>query len=736
MIPPTLVPYADRVAALRGLVLDDAAHGRPDDEALERAHAWAAAVGRLMRYSASTSEREGASDALAAVRSCWLVLRHARQRALLPSPERVTERLLWLADEVRRQVLESEVPKVVRTGLGRLLDEGDAIVASERLLALEEADDGLSLLAAFERVMGEPVPDLALAAALRIGQQAVQGLAESTRWRLEAAAERECIERDLWTDLLGRYLWIPVVDPDRRAELLSSLSGAPVEGVRELAAAAALRQPRFYEPGTIQLLLWDPHKRMGHTTELSIELDDTGQLWGRGEAWGPLAWNAIRSGYVAASRLLRSKVAPRPLQAHRIWIQGQVQVDGDSLGLAVALAFYSAWTAQRLPVGCAATGAIDLDGRVGRVDAVDHKVEAWVRSFDGVDAPVLVPDGPDAPARAMTVRSLQAATLACGLELHHAVGGPDVRARVARLRRCVDAVEDQRLDEWSTIVDASPWARLGDEIHQLIGSVSGEERPGIDLRDARIRGALAWLHAGELDLALHAIDGLTEALPPALELLRAVAALSNLIDRDPSGGMAENERIDALLAAGGDGVDEERYRAFGTQGRWLLHRHDPACIPLLRDAVLSAPPWERPRSRVYLAMALRRWAPGEAWSELEIAEQELGDTERRSLDYAASTRVFLRYEQARVLVATGRPDLAVDVARGALRLAPVGFWPRAGILRALAVAQRVSGRTSEAEQTVRELEAVTATAPQAYDQMMGELLAEARGEEVTPPVVY
>jgi tetratricopeptide (TPR) repeat protein len=727
MFPDSLTPYADRVALLLPAVLDDV--WSPSPGATARAERLAAAIGALLRHAdaAEACGEDGASSRRA-VGGALL----APRRAQLPTPADVSARMIALARRSQAMAI-SDPPPAVRTGLDRARDPGDADAAADRLRLLEEADDLLSI-AVVLRELGRPVPpDPLRDAGLRVARHLVQGISEATRWRIEAAAEVACRARELWSDPVGRPLWMPIVEPSERPALLAEAR----QDAAPLRLAAAAPEVRTLEPpGRVTVLLWDPASGLGHPVPLVIAHDPAARVWGSDERWAPTAWRALRAAYVAAGARLAGGPPPA-FEAHRVRLLGDVQVDGESLGLAAALAFYGLWTGQSLPEGTAATGAVDpATGRVGPVAGVDAKAAAWRASLGASGGPLLVPDPAAGVPFAVPCATVAGALAACGLEPRPATLAVDVAGRVAQLRSVVEAARLQELGGWVGVAGGDPWALLGDRIAVLVRSLEGVDAD-VDLREAQVQGALAWLHAGEVDQAAASVQGIGEGpLPPRLRLLAATAALAAAIDRDV-GGAEEDAEITALLASA-DGVERVRYQALGTQGRWRMHRRLPGAVDLLEAAVAAAPAWERGRTRVYLGMALRQAGDaGSAWGALAQAERDLdAQTEGYSRSYSGSTRVFLRYEQARTALALGRAAEAAGLAQEALAGASPGFWPRVGILRVRAQASRAAGRTEDAARAVAALEGLLPGVPSSHRDLVDRILAEARGEQVEPPVVY
>ena len=752
MIPQSFLPYAERVAQLAPRALDDG--WRPDGLSSERVYALAVAAGRLLRYAASLEQLgQPADDVRRATAPAWLALYAAEN--LLPKAGSLDGALAAVANRVRMTALESWTEDQDEPLTERLARYGDPNVAAERLDLLWEADDVLSVAAALEH-LGHGFRPTVLAASLQVARQLREGLDSETWWRVEAVAEDEAHERELYTDRVGSVLWCALLDPSRRAELLGHVAsqiefasaGAEAQ-VEVIPARVAAHGADDRPPGEIHMLVWDSDSNVGYPLLLQITADPTASVWGRNEKLAPVAWNAVRTAYLAAAQVLPGALPPRALEGHRIRIHGDVRVDGDSLGLAVALAFVSLWTDQPLPEGAAATGVVDARGNVLRVNAksLAAKLEGWRVPLGSTRAPVLVPDqGADLGGIATACLSLGGALAAFGLKpsttvLKSELG--DVGRREAALFDCIRAVEQQAIASYAVVRGANPWVLLADRICVLVESLKGAERLRVDLREAQVRAAIAYLHAGEQRLAANVLADLGEGpLPPVLQLLAAVARLGVAIDRVD---MAEAERVDAEIAgllAGPHDADLEvaLHEALGTRGRYRLHAGDASgALPLLEDAVAAAPPWERGRSRIYVAMAKRSAGdPAAALVELDVAERELEDMRVRSESYASQTRIYVRYEQARAALDLGRVDEALQRIREALIIegGAQGWWPRAGLLRVEAQALRAAGRTVEYEARVADLEALRGRVPDEYRELFDSIAHEASGSWTGAPVVY
>ncbi|MBL8943886.1 MAG: hypothetical protein JNK45_12100, partial [Myxococcales bacterium] len=253
------------------------------------------------------------------------------------------------------------------------------------------------------------------------------------------------------------------------------------------------------------------------------------------------------------------------------------------------------------------------------------------------------------------------------------------------------------------------------------------------LERARLRCALAFEHAGRLDEAVDVLPEQIEdaRLGPELAVVASVVRLGAAIDREDWADCdARSAQLDAHLDSCGQ---TERARvlgvARGAQGRALLHqRRVSDAIARFHEAIAwhrEAQRHELARSRVHLASALRvAGDPSAALRELDAARLDLAITRERSRPYAATTEMFLHYEQARALLDAGRVDEARYTAEAALRRAGVrGFWPQLGVLRVLAWAHAQLGDTAAAAVAIDRMRRLAV--PPAHEGLRDRLLTEA-----------
>ena len=769
MNPLTLLPYAERVQALGPEVRHDAFAGTRDAGALARRRALSAAAGRIHRYLEAVralggepdaeSDGQRHSDLHAELEDALVDARRTLEVAWRPAQALVGEAEASLRAAVGRARLAAlsnapDAPSPEPDAAGsdedrraqlarRLAWHGDPHVAAERLEVLDEADDAISLAAAaalsFERA---PRALRHGGLLLQVARLVTAGLDDETRWRIEAAVRADALERELFTDPFGGPLWCGLLSPDRLPELLerAAQGGDVAEPPIALAAAGA---PAVGSPGEVRVLLWNKESNAGFVTRLTVKQSVNGNLWGADARWGSVAWNAVRDAYYAAAALLPGGRAPDTLAGYtlEIDIDSEATIDGPSLGLPAALAFYSLWTGTPLPRNVGATGQITRGGDVRPVDdtGLDAKLHAWHNQFPSAKARVLIPDQATPHAWATRCISLAGALAVLGVT-QAAVAPPsllgDVKTRTRALEDCCHDVREQKLDRAPSIDGAGPWVLLADRMRLLIESLVGAPGAPEELDDARLWCALAYIHGTRSHEAEDMLQGV-QASDPRRALLAALMRLNNLIDVPAAGEDAMDDQLAVLVAA--EPVGPMRAQAVGTRGRFHLHRHRvDTAIPLLRESVDASPPYERGRSRVYLAMALRMsGAPEGALAQLELGEAELREhTLSFSRSYHDQTLMYLRYERARILLALGRPGDALASVDQALRVEGQagGWWPRMGFLRARAVALLATGATAQWEACVAELRSLAEGADPAHHILVDGLVEEAHGRPAS--VVY
>jgi len=523
-------------------------------------------------------------------------------------------------------------------------------------------------------------------------------------------------------------------------------------------------------PGRVPLLLYLPELHQGVVLELRLSIRDDG-LWSSAPMLRPMARDAIRSAYLAVSACADARRAREDLEKHSVELVGPPavlaglrSVDGTSLALPAALAFASLWLGRALASDVAATGGLSLVTSTVHVDRVGAsgwgaKCQALSSWADGRAIRLLASVDQQRPRGApgieiVAVRDLDEALDAAGLGLRGVsswVSARSVADDLASLDTLVWDLQTQNLARHASQSE-SPWAVLGDRITSLSITLAGS-LPQDDprLRRAAAYAALAYTHAGEMGRIGNLRDVDPGDAPPGIAVVVLLSSLVRCI------GAEQFEACSALREALEDklGVVHESERRSllgvvrGTQGRSFLHdrrlswkERVEQSLPLLRESVshhASVHPAEAPRSRIYLAMALR--AGGlleEAEAQLSQARGELDTVTRPwSVPYFRTTLVYWLYERARLDVASGQPRLALDHTASALERADaLGFWPALGILRTRAWAFRLLGEGDEAESCVAHMGLLRARVPESAGPLMDRIVEEACGASRLDGEVY
>jgi len=514
-------------------------------------------------------------------------------------------------------------------------------------------------------------------------------------------------------------------------------------------------------PGRVPLLLYLPELHQGVVLELRLSIRDDG-LWSSAPVLRPMARDAIRSAYLAVSACADARRAREDLEKHSVELVGPPavlaglrSVDGTSLALPAALAFASLWLGRAPASDVAATGGLSLRASTVFVDPVGasgwgakcQALSSWaegraIRLLASVDQQR--PQG--APGvEVVTVRDLDEALDAAGLGLGGVSSWASARS-VADDLASLDALfwdlQTQNLARHASQSE-SPWAVLGDRITSLSITLAGS-LPQDDprLRRAAAYAALAYTHAGEMGRIGNLRDVDPGDAPPGIAVVVLLSSLVRCIGAEQfEGCSALREALEDKLGV----VHESERRSLlgvvrGTQGRSFLHDRTLSwkervgqSLPLLRESVshhASVHPAEAPRSRIYLAMALRAGSLFEdAEAQLSQARGEL-DTHTRSwsVPYFHTTLVYWLYERARLDVAMGQPRIALDHTASALERADaLGFWPALGILRTRAQAFRLLGEDHQAESCVAHMGLLRARVPESAGPLMDRIVEEACG---------
>jgi len=321
-------------------------------------------------------------------------------------------------------------------------------------------------------------------------------------------------------------------------------------------------------------------------------------------------------------------------------------VDGDSIGLAAALAICSLITDRPLPDDVCASGALDPAGAVQPVGEIGSKAAGVDREW---------------PHGRLLVPARQRAEF----------DGLLVAEPVATLGEAVDRV-------WG---DAVP--RVDDAI-ETVRRLAYEGRPEEAAVLARrllgggrglARGEILWLWAQILASANHVAHD-----REAAEAREAIAALTadrddldvvqvaetichEAIDRLDATLECDDRELVELLATFGRRDSGARSVVQATRARLAAARGDgAAAVDLAREALATAPADEKARCGVDLAAWLAQAGEvEEAMRALDEADQALAilDRERGRRAYADRTRRFWRLARARCLRLLGRRDEAL-----------------------------------------------------------------------------
>lgn len=533
----------------------------------------------------------------------------------------------------------------------------------------------------------------------------------------------------------------------------------------------ALREFVAPVPGRVPVLLYLPERHEGVLLELRVA-HDRGGLWSRAPALQPIAREAIRCAHAAVAALSDTRQPRFDLEAHTVDLVGPQHVldslravDGTSLALPAAIAFASLWLGIAPRPDVAATGGLTPGRQDAQVETVGtsgleakrRALSAWVRPATArlLAAPAEPRPVPLPGIEMVAVRRLSEALAAAGLQLRGvSPWAPlgDQATRLAELERMFHELRTQDLAR-HRLHDENPWSVLADRIDLITASLTGtvpEEDPR--LQQAHAYAALAHAHAGDLGgLGRLPDPGDESSLPPNLAALHALSGLVQSIGTRQSDAC---ERLRGALDGKLDRLHESERRtllgvARGTQGRsWLhdtgtpLEQRVAKALPLLEQAVdhhVRFVPVEAPRSRIYLAMAMRMagWS-ARASAQLDHAAAELeAHTLHWSVPYYRATKTYWHYERARLAVASQCTDDALEHTRAALELADDrGFWPIVGILRTRAWAHRQRHEDREADTCVERMRTLAGQAPAGSRALVERIIEEASGPPRSDGEVY
>lgn len=490
------------------------------------------------------------------------------------------------------------------------------------------------------------------------------------------------------------------------------------------------------KPGNVPLLLALTGTSLGDVWQLRVRRrSEPGDPWEKSGILQTVARDSIRTAFEAAAACMPQGLPPRPFEDHSVELVGGAfngidAIDGQSVGLAAALAFVSLWLDASIPEDLACSAAIRSSGELMTVGFVREKTEALAR-LTGRPLRLLLARGNhiDFPERISTIhaRSLEEALEFAHLAPHHTQAKRDayvpwlgsVTDRLDRLRHYRNHVEHQNLADYLG-KGMDPWLVLGDRIRLLIDSLSSFE-------DAQTRQEVARARADAALAFTHGLDGFSanqmlrdldhDLLHPSVRLYAGIIELDHLLDKCSEGSRSWEETLPFITSlerslAALSGPEQHTYegRVLGTIGRvWMHQRKLPEAIDYLRRAVDShdAHLWqEAGRSRIYLATALRmNGSLDEAAKTLDAAMPLLDRCRYRwNASYAEHTVLFWTYELARLLLELGRPLDAIAALESKLNHARLlGSWPLAGMLRTLAWAAAAASLPDKQQSALDEL---------------------------------
>lgn len=608
------------------------------------------------------------------------------------------------------------------------------------------------------RVRWPAQPRLALAAPEDVAEtvRRVAGSAPQSRHGRYKEAERE---------LEGLPCpWLRADVRDALAEVERALAGSKEEWM-----VGGLREAIGPSPGRVPVLAYVPDIQAAVVLELRIRLrDGAGNPWEEASALRQVARDAVRAAYRATAELTKLRCPPRPFQAHSFSLVGPnvpLEVEGDSLALPAVLAFASVWTGEAVKDDISASAGIVVGDpqRVRSVGHVREKAEALVSWAAGGPRCRLLVHPDDAEhidpesARAVEVATWQDAVREAGLleplaKLSGEFEGIETAELRGKLQTMVDEVREQRIAGYQ-VFGPDPWLALGDGMRTLLRWLREHRQVRRDvLAEGAAHAALAFTYGGDPDGAgdvLRMLEGIDPAsLSAGPRVFARVVELTRLIGQD---AWAKCTKLSRTLEREVKRLPEPDKRrlagmVLGTLGRALMHQGKvDRAIPLLRRGLAHHARYpevlhEAPRSRVYLAVALRLAGRlGDSLEQLALAKRQLGRPEyRESATYPRTTLMFVSYERARTVLAmavkTQERDRGASrrFLRDALASAEearelgreVGWPPFPGLLRTQVWIYRERGDGAKAEETLRQLEARVGPQPLPRERR---ILKEARG---------
>ncbi len=484
-------------------------------------------------------------------------------------------------------------------------------------------------------------------------------------------------------------------------------------------------------PGCAPLLVYLPERDTGAVVGLRVRYHEQGEP--SSDAPEPLrfgARQALRQAYEAAAAQMPGGWPGRPFEVHRIELVSpdgeRFEIDQDSLTLPAILAFASLWTRVPLPANLAATGTVQRDRRVGAVAWVPEKALALAAVCEaaGFSPRLLLEPSSALELELPGVTAVPVADVAQALGYAGLLPVGDgyrpeietVRDGERRLQQLIGDVRDQQLEPYSHVAGIPPWTMLADQLAWLVQALEarGCRNPPL-LVDGRCAAAEAYSHAGEIPRAMRVL-GDTEPPSQASQQARFawhVRTLAGKLDSRDWDAVGTQVSVvqDELRKLTPDVHAQQAGAAMGTMGRALLHGGRAAdALPLLQAGVdhhVLHQPAETGRSRIYLAMAMRRLGRlDDARAELEQARADIdADTREHGRSYHASTLMYWRYERARLALEAGDPAEAIALTEPVLAQARACWpWPLVPILRTRAWAFAQLARDGDHADAMAELD--------------------------------
>lgn len=503
-----------------------------------------------------------------------------------------------------------------------------------------------------------------------------------------------------------------VADGPKRAsvldELLERAGEEPLDAVQRNRVRAVLRENEREAPELSRA--WAPGVGEAHVLLTGLVGPTVGRLRvirsGPGhEVAGRLGPRATRQVHVALECLARlladaGRGIPRLQQlghAFAVRTPDGCDVEGASLGVAVAAALVSLWSGTAPRADVAATAAVTRDGTLEPVDGVAQKVRALRERYPEVCA-VVVAEGQE-PTE---VDSLEGVTL----RRRHGLAAALEELGVDPSRVSSAAVPTSEVRQILAALPhahAPSYARDRWRRHAVTARLCAAHprlRPHERTR-ARAWAALFHLHAGDKPDAEALASRLDERDLAELDDLdrvwiRMILATAAIDAGRDAEALARRALEDAEALRGAARM-KLLGRAHGTLGRALVHAgRAERALPHLRAGLehhRAEDELEVPRSANYLAMGLRR--AGRHEEALGVVREALQAIEATPNEAESFTsRLYALYERARITYERGRFDEAradlLEVRRAQAEHPQA--YPALGCLRYLAGIDLRQGR--------------------------------------------